>query len=60
MLLLQEYDFKIIHKPGKCHFGVVFLSRATPEGEATSLQEDLPDVDLFIVELDTDGSEIAQ
>ena len=29
MLLLQEFNFKVIHKPRKKHFGADFLSRAT-------------------------------
>ena len=33
MLLLQEFNFKIIHKPGKKHFGADFLSRATPAND---------------------------
>ena len=28
MLFLQEYEFKIFHKPGKHHHGADFLSRA--------------------------------
>ena len=60
MLLLQEYDFKIIHKPGKNHFGADFLSRATPAGDENSLQIELPNATLFRVEVNTDGAEIAK
>ena len=60
MLLLQEYDFKIIHKPGKNYVGADFLSRATPAGEEDSLQTELPDATLFRVEVNTDGAEIAK
>ena len=59
MLLLQEFDYKIIHKLGRNHFGVDFLSRATPEGETTDIQSNLPDAELFHIELDTEGAEIA-
>ncbi len=59
MLLLQEFDFKVIHKPGKCHFGANFLSRETPKGETTSIQSNLPDAALFQIEMDIEGSEIA-
>ena len=47
MLLLQEFDFKIIHKPGRRLFGADFLSRATLEGETTDIQSNLPDAALF-------------
>ena len=60
MLLLQEYNFKIIHKPGKNHFGADFLSRATPAGEVESLQTELPDAALFRMEVDIVGKEIAE
>ena len=50
MLLLQEFNFKIIHKPGKKHFGADFLSRATPVESQEQLCDDLPDAGLFRAE----------
>ena len=63
MLLLQEFDFKIdfkiIHRPGKKHFGTDFLSRAAPATSEEPVNDELPDAQLFRIEIDSDGSEIA-
>ena len=60
MLLLQEFDFKIIHRPGKKHFGADFLSRAAPVQETEPINDELPDAQLFRIEMDSDGSEIIE
>ena len=58
-MLLQEFEFKIIHKPGKTHFGTDFLSRAAPEEDVKSINDALPDAKLFKIEGERDGSEIS-
>ncbi|MCO5575778.1 hypothetical protein L7F22_029583 [Adiantum nelumboides] len=60
MLLLQEFEFKIIHKPGKNHFGAYFLSRATPEIGKTGISDELPDAPLFGIQEVTDDSDMAK
>ena len=50
--IASRYNFKIIHKPGKNHFGADVLSRATPAEEVESLQTELPDAALFRMEVD--------
>ena len=47
MLLLQEFDFKIIHMPGKKHFGANFLSKAIQVGMESPRKDDLVDAQLF-------------
>ncbi|MCO5607015.1 hypothetical protein L7F22_061206 [Adiantum nelumboides] len=61
MLLLQEFEFKIIYKPGKNHFGADFLSRATPKIEVTTgINDELPDACLFDIQGVTDDSDMAR
>lgn len=49
MLLLQEFDFIIIHTPGKEHAIADFLSRIESGEAASGVEDQLPDVDLFEV-----------
>ena len=49
MLFLQEYDFKIFHKPGKHHHGVDFLSRSADREHLQSIRDDPVDAELFQV-----------
>ena len=60
MLMLQEFDFKITHRPRKKHFGAKFLSRAKPVAQEAPINEDLPNAQLFWVEIDLEGLEIAE
>ena len=58
MLLLQEFDFKVIHRPGKRHFGADFLSRAAPEDVEDILNDQLPDASIFKISLEEDRTEM--
>ena len=49
MLLLQEFDFKIFHKPGKENLGANFLSRSTTKEQKKSMQDMPADAELFVV-----------
>ncbi|MCO5580946.1 hypothetical protein L7F22_034820 [Adiantum nelumboides] len=60
MLLLQEFEFKIIHKPRKNHFGADFLLRATHEIGETGIIDELPDAQLFGIQGVTDDSDLAR
>ena len=50
MLFLQEYDFKIFHKPRKYHHGADFLSRSVVGEHLQSIRDDPIDVELFNVD----------
>jgi len=54
LLLFQEYDFKVVMKPGGLNVGPDHLSRIEIGEEPTSLEDGLPDVQLFVVWI-TDG-----
>ena len=47
MLLLQEFDFQIYHRPGVQHAVADYLSRLESEEPADSTYDDLPDAGLF-------------
>ena len=49
LLLFQEYDFEIIVKPGRLNAGPNHLSRPELGEEPISLEECLPDVQLFSI-----------
>ena len=49
MLFLQEYNFKIFHKPGKHHHGVDFLSRSADGEHEKSIRDEPIDAELFQV-----------
>ena len=47
MLLLQEFDFQIYHRPGVQHAVTDYLSRLELGEPADSTYDDLPNADLF-------------
>ena len=47
LLLFQEYDFKIIVKSGRLNAGSGHLSRLETREEPTSIEDNLPDAQLF-------------
>ena len=47
MLLLQEFDFSIIHTSGKLHAVADYLSRLETGEPATGINDELPNVELF-------------
>jgi hypothetical protein len=49
LLLFQEYDFEVVVKPGCLNAGPDHLSRIETGEEPTSLEEGLPDAQLFVV-----------
>ena len=51
LILFQEYDFEIIVKPGRLNFGPDHLSRLESREEPTSLDEGLPDAQLFAIQM---------
>ena len=50
MLFLQEYEFKIFHKPGKHHHGADFLYCSAEVKHETSIKDEPMDVELFQVD----------
>ena len=54
MLFLQEYDFKIFHKPGKYHHGADFLSRSAEGDHEQSIRDEPPDAELFLTCLENE------
>ena len=51
LLLLQEYDFEIIVKPGRLSARPDHLSRLESGEEPTSFEDSLPDAQLFSVQI---------
>ena len=51
LLLFQEYDFEIIVKPGRLNTGPDHLSRLESREELVSLEDCLPDVQLFSIQI---------
>jgi hypothetical protein len=49
LLLFQEYDFKIVVKPGRMNKGPDHLSRLEHGEEPTSLEDTLPDTQLLAI-----------
>ena len=49
MILFQEYDFEIIFKPGRLNLGPDHLSRIELGEEPTSLEEGLPNSQMFSI-----------
>ena len=47
VLLLQEFDYKVIHRPGRQHAIVDYLSRLEIEEPPTRILDDVPDAKLF-------------
>ena len=54
LLLFQEYDFEIIVKPGKLNAGPDHLSRLESREKPTSLEDNLPDAQLFSIQIAND------
>ena len=50
MLLLQEYDFTVVHRPGSTHAVADYLSRLESGEEPTGVEDDFPDAQLFELE----------
>ena len=50
MLLLQEFEFDILHRPGVRHAVVDYLSRLESGEEGTGVKDDFPDGQLFRVD----------
>jgi hypothetical protein len=51
LLLFQEFDFKVIFKPGNLNAGPDHLSRITNGEEPTNLEDNFPDAQLFSVQI---------
>ena len=51
LLLFQEYDFEIIVKLGKLNSGPDHLSRIDSGEEPSNLEENLPDAQLFSIQI---------
>lgn len=51
LLLLQEFDFEAILKPGKQNFGLGYLSQIQSGESSMSIDDLLPDAHLFRVEV---------
>ena len=49
MLLLQEYDFEDVYKPGRSHVMANHLSRIDSGEEPSGIQDQFPDASLFMV-----------
>ena len=47
MLLLQEFDFNIVHTPGKMHAIADFLSRLESDEPADGIPDELLDADIY-------------
>ena len=52
LLLFQEYDFEIIVKPGRLNARPDHLSRLESGEESASLEDNLPDAQLFSVQIE--------
>ena len=57
MLLLQEFDFQIQHRPGVQHAVADYLSRLESGEPAESTYDDLPDAGLFSLTTMPDDNE---
>ena len=51
LILFQEYDFEIIVKPGRLNLGPDHLLRLKSGEEPTSLDDGLPDAQLFAIQM---------
>ena len=51
LLLFQKFDFEVIVKPGRLNVGPDHLSRIESGEERTSLEDNLPDVQLFVIHM---------
>ena len=51
ILLFEEFDFEVIVKPGRLNVGPDYLSRIESGEESTILEDNLPDTQLFAVNM---------
>ena len=51
MLLLQEFEFEVIHRPGTQHLVADYLSRIDSGDPPDGVEDDLPDAALFMAAL---------
>jgi len=51
MLLLQKYDFEIVHKPSRQHVVADHLLRISNGEAATRIPDSFPDANLFMVQV---------
>jgi hypothetical protein len=51
LLLFQEFDFKVIVKPGKLNVRPDHLSRITNGEEPTNIEDKFPDAHIFSVQI---------
>ena len=51
MLLLQDYDFEVVYKPGRSHVMAHHLSRIENEKDPSGVQDQFPDANLFMVQV---------
>jgi len=58
MLLLQEYDFEIVHKPGRQHVVADHLSRISNGEAAIGIPDSFSDASLFMVQVTSQQDEI--
>lgn len=49
VLLLEEFDYKIVYKPGRMHLQADHLSRLSELVGTTSIDDDFVDKNLFVV-----------
>ena len=49
MLLLQEYDFEVVYKPGRSHVKADYLSRIESGEKPSGVQDQFPDASLFMI-----------
>ena len=54
LLLFQEFDFEIVVKPRRLNVGLDHLSRIEIGEEPTNIDDGLPDVQLFRVDITDD------
>ena len=50
ILLLQEFDYSIVHRPGRKHLVADYLSRLESGEPPDGISDELPDADLFVVQ----------
>jgi hypothetical protein len=50
-LLFQEFDFEVVVKPRRLNAGPDHLSRITNGEESSNLEDNLPDAQLFLVQI---------
>ena len=51
LLLFQEFDFEVIVKPGRLNVRPDHLSRTESGEEPTSLEDNFPDAQLFVIHM---------